>query len=992
MWLLIQVVGVILAIVAYRRTARIDVLERRLSALARDIAALRGTPTDAETRVAATSRPVPERPAPSEPARPVAASPPPVHRPPPPRLPPPPDPEPSLAARAAESFADLRSRVDLEQLIGQRAAPLVAAVALGLAGLMFFKYSIDHGLFPPWSRVVVGAIAGLAAVVSSERLRRRDFARTADGLAAGGLVVLYATWWAAGVRYELIPSGLAFALMVATTAAGCALSWRHGSEAIAIIGLAGGFATPVLLASGQDRPIGLFGYVLLLDLALLYLARARVWRRLVLLSFGATVFFEAYWIFTRLDPARLWIGIGIAALFALLFAFADDEHPDDEHPEEGAAAGASVHAAAVLVPFAFALYFASRAQLGPAPYPVALLLVVLSLAAGWLARVHDEPGLGTAALAASIAVLGVWLGRHELAVATAWQLAAAVLALAAVAQVFVEVDRDPSRAIADGPGLGGVFATFGGMALAVVAIVTGPATPWPWIVAATGLAGLAVRHGERPQRAPLLVAAAVGLAFVVAPLHIWAVHAHQGPGRLLPLAAAVAFQVVAMTRRDASARWFADHGAAALAVMLTLGLTGALARSIWDPALGIALGVLALLAAARLGEGRWVAGAVAATAWLHTAWSLQRGLGSDTQTWGLLLGLGAVALMTAWPLVAGPAFASDRTAWRAAALAGPVWFPALRHLWIARLGDGAIGLLPVLLAGIVLAVAARARTRWPADSPMWTSGMAWLAATALGLLAVAVPLQLEREWITIGWALQGLAVLVIWTRIDHPGLKYFGVALLLASTLRLVANPAVLGYYPRPAWRVVNWLAYTYLVPAAALAAAGRLLAARERSRLRAWERGPLYAHPYPTGAVACGLSTLLVVFVWINLAIADWYATGPTLTVSFGHMPARDLTMSIAWAIYALVLLALGVMCRSEALRWTSLALLVVTIAKVFLHDLGELRDLYRVASLVGLAVSLFLVSIAYQRFVLRREPPPDASHDTAPDTAPPPPGEAPS
>jgi uncharacterized membrane protein len=43
------------------------------------------------------------------------------------------------------------------------------------------------------------------------------------------------------------------------------------------------------------------------------------------------------------------------------------------------------------------------------------------------------------------------------------------------------------------------------------------------------------------------------------------------------------------------------------------------------------------------------------------------------------------------------------------------------------------------------------------------------------------------------------------------------------------------------------------------------------------------------------------------------------------------------------------------------------VTIAKVFLHDVGELGDLYRVASLLGLAVSLILVSLAYQRFVLR-------------------------
>jgi uncharacterized membrane protein len=45
-----------------------------------------------------------------------------------------------------------------------------------------------------------------------------------------------------------------------------------------------------------------------------------------------------------------------------------------------------------------------------------------------------------------------------------------------------------------------------------------------------------------------------------------------------------------------------------------------------------------------------------------------------------------------------------------------------------------------------------------------------------------------------------------------------------------------------------------------------------------------------------------------------------------------------------------------------------MITVAKVFLYDLGELRDLYRVASLLGLAVSLITISLAYQRFVLRR------------------------
>ena len=114
------------------------------------------------------------------------------------------------------------------------------------------------------------------------------------------------------------------------------------------------------------------------------------------------------------------------------------------------------------------------------------------------------------------------------------------------------------------------------------------------------------------------------------------------------------------------------------------------------------------------------------------------------------------------------------------------------------------------------------------------------------------------------------------------------------------------------------------------------------------------------------GIGGLLVIFAWINLAILDAFAEGPVLRLPSDHQPARDLTQSIAWAAYGLALLAIGVRKSSRALRWASLVLVMATVAKVFLHDLGELRDLYRVASLLGLAISLIIVSLAYQRLVL--------------------------
>jgi uncharacterized membrane protein len=61
--------------------------------------------------------------------------------------------------------------------------------------------------------------------------------------------------------------------------------------------------------------------------------------------------------------------------------------------------------------------------------------------------------------------------------------------------------------------------------------------------------------------------------------------------------------------------------------------------------------------------------------------------------------------------------------------------------------------------------------------------------------------------------------------------------------------------------------------------------------------------------------------------------------------------------------------MLHNRPCRIASIALLTTTVAKCFLHDLGRLGGLYRVGSFVGLAVSLALVAIVLQKFVLRRD-----------------------
>ena len=200
----------------------------------------------------------------------------------------------------------------------------------------------------------------------------------------------------------------------------------------------------------------------------------------------------------------------------------------------------------------------------------------------------------------------------------------------------------------------------------------------------------------------------------------------------------------------------------------------------------------------------------------------------------------AVVLFSCWPFLARASLAGEQWAWRAAALAGPAWFLSLKRLFEVRFGSEAIALLPIALAGLSLGAAFRAREQGLLDTAMRKRGLVWFSGAAMGFLSIAIPLQLEEEWITLGWALQGLALTALWKRLDHAGLKYFGLTLLAVVTVRLVANPQILDYHPSSSVPIFNWLMYTYLIPAAALLGSAWNLHELELKRLLEWEEADL--------------------------------------------------------------------------------------------------------------------------------------------------------
>jgi len=853
-----------------------------------------------------------------------------------------------------------------ERWLGVRGAAVLGGIVFALAGFLFFRYAIDHGLISPTLRVVLGTLAGIAALVAAEKLRER-YAVTANAMSGGGMVVLYASFWAARSLYHLIPTALAFALMTLTTAAGCLLATRSRSLLIAVLGLVGGFLTPLLLSTGEDRPVALFGYVLLLDVGFVYVAYRRGWSVLLGLSLLGTLLLEGLWIGTRMGPERVGLGLLIVAVFVALFG-AVGARP----PKERERAWRLNQAAGLVLPLGFALYFASQARFGTHLWPIVMLLGLVAAGASYVARKEaDLFWLPSSVAVGALATVCVWLGSAHLTTALAWELASCVLALGLVFQVFVELR--PDTAAPDVAVSAALITQLGGYVALIVGAQGRVTELWPWLFGFAGLSALLLRQAQRSLGLVLALAAgilpAIGLVF-------FQVRHGRAAGFLEPTLYAAIQLGLALALQGLSLWKPRREYHLAAGVFPFVILLGPLWGAIPSPSLSplrvlgpqLAFGALCSFAVTRTRDGRWLLPAAFALFIAESVTTSFGGLSPSVAREAFALKAVSVLFISLWSALVASRLQHARFAVYTSAFAGAVWFLSLRSLYSASWEEAPIAILPLGLGALSVGLLS-----WGARSARLTGDIRKItlvlhAAVALGFLSVAIPLQLDRQWITLGWALECAALLYLFERLDHAGLKWAALGLALVVTVRLILNPAVLDYEERGHLPFLNWLLYTYWVPALSLLAGFRVLYRIELTRARTWERA-LYADKNRVGAVALFMCVILIVFVWLNLAIFDAFAEGSALTLDFSRRPARDLSISLSWIGYAGALLAIGMAKGSRALRWLSLVFLVLSIGKVFLYDLSELRDLYRVLSLLGLAVSLLTVSFAYQRFVFRPE-----------------------
>ena len=319
----------------------------------------------------------------------------------------------SAATQGAADFGEQAPAFDWEQWIGVRGAAALGAAILVLAGGYFFKYSVDHGLISPLMRVVLGVVVALACLTGSELWLRKRHVLLANSLAGAGFAILYLCFWAAKARYGLIGTAVAGALMVLVTVSCGVLSVKHDARLVAVFGLVGGFATPIMLSTGSDRPFALFGYLLLLNVALLYVARRRRWPLLTLVSLGFTGLYQAAWIIWRMGPDRVVLGLAISLLFAAVFVLAPKPQLEPAGPAEDpnahlrnkqvAGVWSFMRVCAVFTPFVFALYFGLRTSLTPEFGLLGIFLAILVVGARLIGRRDQLAAMGAAAACAGLA-------------------------------------------------------------------------------------------------------------------------------------------------------------------------------------------------------------------------------------------------------------------------------------------------------------------------------------------------------------------------------------------------------------------------------------------------------------------------------------------------------------------------------------------------------------------------------------------------------------
>ena len=284
-----------------------------------------------------------------------------------------PEPAPAMATEAAPPQTEAApsapppplppAEAGFEERIGTRWVVWIGGLTLALGGFFLVRYSIEAGLLGPNVRVALGGLFALALLGAGEWTRRKEsisdivalpIANIPAILTAAGTAVAFATVYAAYALYGFLAPATAFILLGMVALGTLAAALLHG-PALAGLGVAAGFVTPLLVSSAQPDYWALYVYLAIVTAAALALARIRLWRWLAI----TTIAFALLWTLPCLDcgPSmvaphafHVIVGFILASLLVVCgFAFGPAIEPDQVEPISSTALAAYLLGAMLIV-------------------------------------------------------------------------------------------------------------------------------------------------------------------------------------------------------------------------------------------------------------------------------------------------------------------------------------------------------------------------------------------------------------------------------------------------------------------------------------------------------------------------------------------------------------------------------------------------------------------------------------------------------------------
>ncbi len=859
--------------------------------------------------------------------------------------------------------------VTVEAFMGVKLFAWLGGLALFLGVVFFVKYSFEHNLITPRMRVAIGALTGLGLVAGGLCTPRPRFAVTAQTLCATGIVSLYGITYAAFEFYHLLELTPAFIIMAAITFAAFLLAVRLNAPVVAVLGLLGGFLTPLLLATSRDNPAFLFAYLAVLDLGLVAIALRQRWNYLVTLAGVSTAVMQLGWLLIHFSSAKTGIAaaifLGFEAFFLVPFWLRNRED-SGEYWTFGASA---VSSAAALT---FAGSLLGQREIGPQPW-ICLSILLAADAAMLLWPLRRRAWQTAQLLGGGIAflILNIWNVTYLTNELLPWALGY-FLGFAALHTVAPIIWQRMRPTAASTPAWVQFVPALTLVLMLCPALHFGASVGLWLAILLVNLTAIVVA-----ALTASLLGAVAALVLTLAAAALWLVGmpvgAQQPTGLLTVIAGFAALfcgagLVLQKSLRPQSSgaassspeNQALDHLPALSVIMpfaLLIGTIAHLHPANPSAVFGVGLFLVAIILALSHWSGVTALPPTAlfCASLLQFSWWAERQMPTHS---ALLLSwhLAFATVLFLFPFIAENRRAPRATVWITAALTPVLHFPllagAVRESWPA-FWNSASGLVPAILAVPTLWGCLYIARAVPVENSTRIRVLAWFGGVALLFITLIFPLQFHHEWLTVSWALEGVALLWLFHRLPHRGLLQAGFVLLTVAFVRLALNPAVLAYHTRSGHTIWNWYLYTYGTGAACFFLAG-WLTLPPRNRLASFSLPPFF----------CSFGTILL-FLLLNIEIADYFSTAPTLTFEFEGNLARDMTYSIAWSLFGLALLLVGMGRQLAPVRYSGIGLLVATLAKLFLHDLARLDQLYRIGAFVAVAVVLIGASYLYQRFL---------------------------